>query len=44
MMLTADVYILGGKPVTTSLCARQMLQELTSVVSLITEMHSLDYD
>jgi hypothetical protein len=35
MMLTADGYILGGKPVTVSLYARQTLHELTSVASLI---------
>lgn len=44
MMLTADAYILGGKPVAVSLCAREKLHELTSVASLFAEMYFLDYD
>lgn len=44
IMLKADAYILGGKPVAVSLCVREMLHELTSVASLIAEMHFLDYD
>ena len=44
MMLTADAYILGGKPVAVSICAGETLHELTSVASLIAEMYFLDYD
>jgi hypothetical protein len=44
MMLTADAYILGGKPVAVSICAGETLHELTSVTSLIAEMYFLDYD
>ena len=35
MMVTADAYILGGKSVTVSICARETLHELTSVASRI---------
>jgi hypothetical protein len=44
MMLKADDYILGGKPVAVSLCAREKLHELISLASLIAEMYFIDYD
>jgi hypothetical protein len=41
IMLRADAYIPGGKPVAVSLCPRETLHELTSVASLIAEMYFL---
>lgn len=34
-MLMADAYLLGGKHVAVSLCARETLHDLTSVASLL---------